>query len=138
MNKLWVITLIFLSLVGITAADTCQYYTYATASNSIDFIGINTTTNNTVTFSSNQVWGNFAFFTPRLNFTSVVTDTLVGHDTVTSTLFNWQVTGDNYSNINNSLVLKNVSTTIGRGNYTLTNTSGTQYVIVWGNNGYNN
>jgi hypothetical protein len=135
-NTIWLYSIVFacLLILPIVHAD-CSVYSYTNYTDgSTDYFGINTVTDNTTAFGTDNLWLAFTFFTPRANFTSPVNQTITaGANGSTSTL-SW-VTPINFST---SLVLKNGTDIINSTNYTLVISGTNRWLIKWNDNQYNN
>jgi len=89
--------------------------TYTTVTGGTDYFGVNKDTVNTTTMTSDQSFGSYTFFTPRLNFTKPVNDTLTTGGAVGGCVdTGWS----SYLNVTTSLVLLNGSNTVAASNYT--------------------
>jgi hypothetical protein len=136
MNKQYYILplLLLLSIFSISAV--CEVYNYASGTSSTDYFGINTATSNTTTMSTDQLFGSYTFFTPRLNFTVVVNETSIGGLNQSNSQFSWKIWN---TLCNDSLVIKNGTDTINRTNYTFIwiNQTAGSWAVRWESSTYN-
>lgn len=135
MNKLWVFVLLGL-LLSIGSVSAVCTYTYNNEDGQ-DYFGINTASDNVTEVSITEKWTAWDYFTPRLNFTRVVNESITGGITDAYSQIHWFI----YDNAcNTTAVLKNGSSTIDASNYTfiwINQTAGT-CAFKWRVDTYNN
>lgn len=133
--KLYGLVLMLFLLVGITSA-TC---TTTTVANGTDFMGINQTTYSEIPMGDAQKWSDFTYFTPRLNFSHVVYESIVGQMTSTNYTIGWKMipAANTFTSVNSTFVLKNGTNTISVTNYTLSSTDNVTYKITFLDSRYN-
>lgn len=126
-----------LLLVGVVSAVICQSYTYATSSGSTDYLGVLTNAYNSTVVGADEKLTAYTFFTPRLNFTASVGESIPSGNVNTTVSTHWKMNGTSFTEVNNSFVLKNYSTTIPRTNYTLSTSDNITYTVQWKDARYN-
>lgn len=131
MNKLYVMPLLFILCLGVVFGATCQYYLTSDETDGTDYLSINTSELNYVVPGTDHAIIGFTTFTPRLNFTHNVTESVLGAGIASTSTIHWLMSGNNYTDINNTLLVKNGSTIIGRQNYTLNSNDNISYVLTW-------
>jgi len=113
LTKLTLIVLALLCLLLPIASATCTYATDTL--DSTDYLGVNTAVYNETTMATTQLWTGWDFFTPRLNITRPITETLVAGTTGVTTQSNWRLWGGTCIA---TMQLKNGSTVVDPSNYT--------------------
>ena len=133
--KIILLVLMTLTLSGLATA-TC---TTSTETNSTDFLQINQSSYNTISMGTDELWGDFTFFTPRLNFTHVVYESITGQMVSTNYTLGWKMisSANNFSSVNSTFVLKNGTNVIPTSNYTLSSTDNSTYKITFLDSRYN-
>ena len=131
LNYLFVFVVLSASVLGV-----CTYTSTGTGS---DYFGINTQEYNESAMAVDELWTDWAFFTPRLNFTRIINESITGGVIGSYALSTWYV-HDNKCNA--SLVVRNASSgvVVYATNYTfnyINATTGT-FAIYWNVNTYNN
>lgn len=135
MNKLWIFVIFGLLLSGIATAADCTYYTtQAKTDGGSDYFGVISTTTNTTAFGTDELYGRYTAFTPRLNFTIPVYDVIVGQAAGGTSDLHWETHLSPATTI--ILSLASDGTIIDPANYTLVNTTSRRWVINWSNSDF--
>jgi hypothetical protein len=131
MGKRFLYALMFLFCLGSVSAELCSYSTTAGGS---DFFGVNTRSTNTTAVGNASIFiSSFTAFTPRLNFSRLVGESITGGNVTVPSYFTW------LTPINFSSTLSVFNTTgglIDPSNYTLLNVSSTRWELSWNVNNY--
>lgn len=130
-KQLFISALMFLMIANMVLGLVCQSYSTTTYTDGgSDYFGVNTAVANTTTMGADQVFGSYTAFTPRLNFTKVVNETVVGVGVNANVTLKWLKSEFGYNATNATLVVTNATgfTLTNPGNYTLHNTSTTWYL----------
>lgn len=98
-----------------------------------DYFGVNNLSTNTTVMADNQLFGTYTAFTPRLNFTKNVSEVFTAGLAGSNNSLRWS----NPQNFSNTLYLFNGTTLISSTNYTLLNSSATNWYINWKVSTYN-
>ena len=130
MNKKLLTYMFMFVVLSISVLGACTYSTYEDGS---DYFGISSSYVNTTLINSNQKWIDWAFFTPRLNFTRNVTDFFYGANKGSYSYFSWKTP----LNFSSTLTVKNGSNVVSPTNYSLINISATTWVLNWSDGRYN-
>ena len=118
MNKTFNILLMLLALTILTStvvSAECGAYSTASGTDGTDYFGVNTNGTNTTIMGTEQVFGAYTFFTPRLNFTKNVSQSYTGGTNQTVHYFQWTSLT---STCNDSLILFNGTALVDRTNFT--------------------
>jgi hypothetical protein len=126
-NMKWFFGLMVLALLLPFVNATCTYD--SKTDGGADYFGVNTATVNTTVISDTQLFGSYTAFTPRLNFTVPVYDSIVGKAAGATSDLHWET----QLNVSPTIVLTNATSgvVVGTGNYTVVNTSTRRWVINW-------
>lgn len=139
-NKWTMIPILMVMLVlgtqGVLALTSCTGYTYDTSgTDGTDYFGITTTAYNTTTMVStdttDKLWTGFSFFTPRLNVTKAVNETVTGGNTTNPVTLKWKSTETPLE-----VSVRNGSTVLGTGNYTIYSGGSNTWILNHTNNNY--
>ena len=132
------IALVLAMTMSLTSFATATCVT-TTGTNGTDFMQINQSSYSTIPIAANQKWSDFTYFTPRLNFTHTVYESLVGQMATTNYTLQWLMiaSADTFSTVNSTFVLKNGTATIPTSNYTLTSADNHTFKITFQDSRYN-
>jgi hypothetical protein len=135
MNKKIFVWMSVFVLLSVSVLGACTY-TYDNA-DSQDYFDVNTANDNVSVVASTELWTDWSFFTPRLNFTKNVSETFLVGASGTNNSLKWR----NLQNFNATAFLYNNSVVVGIGNYSiLQNGTSNQWYVYWKTNnltGYN-
>lgn len=112
-NKVRYILLTLFMLV-VSMAFVSAACTDADVSDGSDYMQINSSAYSTIPITGDEIWSAWEFFTPRLNFTATVTDTIIGKAANAASQLNWLTPLTPAS-----VVVKNGSDTVSATNYTV-------------------
>lgn len=134
--KIYTTIIMLFLLIGVASA-TC---TTTTVANGTDFMGINQTTYSEIPMGEAQKWSDFTAFTPRLNFSHIVYESIVGQMINTNYTLGWKMipsATSNFTSVNSTFVLKNGTNTVNSSNYTLSSTDNITYILQFKDSRYN-
>lgn len=115
-SKLFILLALFISLsFAVSAACDSGLYSEVTSSDGTDYMGVNTAIANTTVMGEDEKFVSYTFFTPRLNFTVPVNESIGGGNNQSYSTLDWIL----WTNVSASLVVKNGTDVIDPTNYTL-------------------